>query len=273
MKRARSGENVLPPVASTKIIRLSGMKIRLIKPDAPNLFLRVPMDVLQTGVLSFLDFRDTISFARSSRSWYHKVANEACKKFAAFLHRESANLSLKGYLMEVKDTLESLTPMAIACYLDIGRVEWDKNFKLRRRIAKPWDSQRVMKEFLAMLKRSMGHGSIDALKTHKKHMASGLGERFEAKAKERERIFAIFVEMLRKEGYETSLQLRILWETRGIRIDANVLPPFPAIEASERFVLSNLMTSLAGLAESTVRKLHMPSVISALVGSKMAWKA
>ena len=269
MKRSRSGEDVLPPVASTKIIRLSGMKIRLAKPSAPSLILRVPWDVLQTGVLAFLDFRDTMSFARSSRSWYQRIAGEACKKFAAFVQRESIGFRLGGYLAEVKSTLESLTPMAIACYLDIGKVEWDTSIKLRTRIKKPWDGQRIMKEFIAMLKRSMKHGSIDALKTHKKNAAGSLGERFEKRVAQRERIFAIFVEMLHKEGYETSLQLIILRESHGIRI----YPDLTRGYKDEGFVLHYLDRSLVGLCESTVRNLDMPIIISALVKIGLVWTA
>jgi len=273
MKRGRSEENAIPPVASTKIIRLSGMKIRLVKPSAPNIFLRLPWDVLQTGVLPYLDFRDTMSFARIFRSWYRRFADEACKKFAVFLQQGSENLDLRGYLERVRVQDGKLTPMAIACYLNIGQVEWDKNFKLRRRITKPWDKQRIIEEVTTMLKRIAEYGSIDAFKTHKKHSVAGLDERFEAKAEKRERIFAVFVKMLRKEGYETSLRLIILKETRSIRLNHNILHDFRTNGKYDKFVLSRLHDSLTKLCEATVRKLHMPSVILALEDRGIVWKA
>lgn len=127
----------------------------------------------------FLNYQETIALARSTKQWYRRIANVACRKFAIFLDelidayyftlvsKESRQHQFTKF-DSVKIVYDRLTPAAIAYYSDIGRVIWDKDFKHACPVSKSWYPDRIMKEVFLMLTRIKDHGRVDSFKAYSK---------------------------------------------------------------------------------------------------------
>lgn len=238
-KRDRSdNDDSVPPLkGSIKVISLEDAPVRLMnynKEFNGFSFSLIPWGVIDKHILAHLDHHDTMMVAQTTRQWYRRIANVACRKFAIFLPREIEALRAKDKfdkynrkefdeLGDLKIIYEKLTPMAVAYYHDLGRATWDRNFKRTGTANKSRGPHEMNRELIVMLKRIREHGSIDSFKAYTIVNNARLVRNFEIKVAKYRKMLAGFNDNLRKVGYNSRLELIILPRSNRLKIEPCVV--------------------------------------------------
>lgn len=194
-------------------------------------FVTTPWNVIETKILPYLDYADCMSLAKTTRQWYRRIAEIACRKCAVAIK----NL-LAGYLQlryekltatvnrisEYFAGLDKITPMAIRCFQQMQRITWNSRFEING-VVPSYCSDVIAENIRKMLKNIVLHGSLESYKAHSIENTARLDAIYQVRIDNCEEKLQDFKDYMFTKGYWINIRLDI---NRASRRHPTVLPSF-----------------------------------------------